>query len=78
MKAELFPAAIRVTGVALPYAATVSLFGGSAEYVALWFKAQGHESWFFYYASAAIFISLIVYATMPDTKRNSRIEREEI
>lgn len=78
VKAELFPAAIRVTGVALPYAATVSVFGGSAEYVALWLKAQGHESWFFYYASAAIFISLIVYATMPDTKKNSRIEREEI
>jgi MHS family alpha-ketoglutarate permease-like MFS transporter len=77
VKAELFPAAIRVTGVALPYAATVSVFGGSAEYVALWFKAHGHERWFFYYASAAIFISLVVYATMPDTKKTSRIGREE-
>ncbi|MGD9539947.1 MFS transporter [Methylocystis sp.] len=77
VKAELFPAAIRVTGVALPYAATVSVFGGSAEYVALWFKAHGHESWFYYYASGAIFISLAVYATMPDTKKNSRIAREE-
>jgi MHS family alpha-ketoglutarate permease-like MFS transporter len=45
------------------------LFGGSGEYVALWFKAHGHESWFFYYASAAIFISLIVYVTMPEAKR---------
>ncbi len=77
VKAELFPAAIRVTGVALPYAVTVSLFGGSAEYVALWFKAHGHESWFYWYASAAIFVSLVVYATMPDTKKNSRIEQEE-
>ena len=68
VKAELFPASIRVTGVALPYAATVSVFGGSAEYVALWFKAQGHESWFYWYASAAIFVSLIVYATMRETK----------
>jgi MFS transporter, MHS family, alpha-ketoglutarate permease len=78
VKAELFPAAIRVTGVALPYAATVSLFGGSAEYVALWFKAHGHESWFYWYASGAIFVSLVVYATMPDTKKNSRIAREEV
>lgn len=77
VKAELFPAAIRVTGVALPYAATVSIFGGSAEYVALWFKAQGHESWFYYYASAAIFVSLAVYATMPETKAISRIDRDE-
>lgn len=68
VKAELFPAAIRVTGVALPYAATVSVFGGSAEYVALWFKAQGHESGFYWYASAAIFVSLVVYATMPETR----------
>lgn len=74
VKAELFPAAIRVTGVALPYAVTVSIFGGSAEYVALWFKAQGYESWFYWYASAAIFVSLVVYATMPETKETSRIE----
>lgn len=68
VKAELFPAAIRVTGVALPYAVTVSVFGGSAEYVALWFKSQGHESWFYWYASAAILVSLVVYATMPETR----------
>ncbi|RTL85633.1 MAG: MFS transporter [Hyphomicrobiales bacterium] len=73
VKAELFPAAIRVTGVALPYAATVSLFGGSAEYVALWLKSRGHESWFYWYASAAIFVSLVVYATMPETKKSPRI-----
>ncbi len=68
VKAELFPAAIRVTGVALPYAVTVSVFGGSAEYMALWFKSQGRESWFYAYASAAIFVSLLVSARMPETK----------
>jgi len=72
VKAELFPAAIRVTGVALPYAATVSVFGGSAEYVALWFKSHGHESWFYWYASAAIFVSLIVYGMMPETKESPK------
>lgn len=76
VKAELFPANIRVTGVALPYALTVSIFGGSAEYVALWFKARGHESWFYWYASAAIFVSLIVYVTMTDTKERSRIDAD--
>ncbi len=74
VKAELFPANIRVTGVALPYALTVSIFGGSAEYVALWFKSRGHESWFYWYASAAIFVSLIVYVTMAETKETSRMD----
>jgi MFS transporter, MHS family, alpha-ketoglutarate permease len=68
VKAELFPATIRVTGIALPYALTVSLFGGSAEYVALWFKSRGHEDWFYFYVSLAIFISLIVFVSMTETK----------
>jgi MHS family alpha-ketoglutarate permease-like MFS transporter len=76
VKAELFPAAIRVTGVALPYAITVSVFGGSAEYIALWFKNEGHENWFYWYATAVIFCSLIVYFVMPDTKQTSLIDAE--
>ena len=74
VKAELFPASIRVTGVALPYALTVSIFGGSAEYVALMFKTSQHEEWFFYYASASMLISLIVYATMPETGNKLNID----
>ena len=44
VKAELFPVEIRALGVGLPYALTVSIFGGTAEYVALWFKSVGHET----------------------------------
>lgn len=44
VKAELFPVEVRALGVGLPYAITVSLFGGSAEYIALWFKSIDHES----------------------------------
>jgi MHS family alpha-ketoglutarate permease-like MFS transporter len=72
-KAELFPAAVRATGVGLPYALAVSLFGGSAEYVALWFKSAGIESGFYWYATGVIFCSLLVYFLMPDTKATSRI-----
>ncbi|PWB94867.1 MFS transporter [Methylosinus sporium] len=78
VKAELFPASVRVTGVAVPYAIAVSLFGGTAEYVALWFKSEGRESWFYYYVSAAIFCSLIVYSRMPETRSASRIDAERI
>ena len=35
VKAELFPAEIRALGVGLPYALTVAIFGGTAEYLAL-------------------------------------------
>ena len=45
VKAELFPANIRALGVGFPYAIAVSLFGGTAEYIALWFKTDGHGTW---------------------------------
>ena len=35
VKAELFPTKVRATGVGLPYALTVSIFGGTAESIAL-------------------------------------------
>ena len=35
VKAELFPAEVRALGVGLPYALTVAVFGGTAEYIAL-------------------------------------------
>jgi MHS family alpha-ketoglutarate permease-like MFS transporter len=41
VKAELFPARVRALGVGLPYALTVAIFGGSAEYVALSLKEAG-------------------------------------
>src|SRR5262245_57274598 len=61
VKAELFPTKVRATGVGLPYALTVSVFGGTAESIALWFKSIGHETWFYYYLTAVIAISLCIY-----------------
>lgn len=76
VKAELFPTAVRALGVGLPYALTVSIFGGTAEWVALWFKQAGVESGFYWYVSACIGCSLLVYLWMPDTRRTSRIVDE--
>jgi MHS family alpha-ketoglutarate permease-like MFS transporter len=73
VKAELFPAEIRALGVGLPYALTVSLFGGTAEYIALWFKSVGLESGFYWYVTGCIACSLLVYAGMRETSRTSRI-----
>lgn len=73
VKAELFPAHIRALGVALPYALANTIFGGTAEYVALWFKDQGMESAFYWYVTGMIALSLIVYLRMRDTRRHSMI-----
>ena len=77
VKAELFPTNVRALGVGLPYAITVSLFGGTAPAVALYFKSLGHEQWFYYYLSGMIFLSLLIYSTMRDTKSESAMHRHE-
>jgi len=76
VKAELFPAEVRALGVGLPYALTVAIFGGTAEYVALYLKDIGYESYFYWYISGCIFLSLLVYVGMKDTKETSLLERE--
>ncbi|WP_030825328.1 MFS transporter [Streptomyces hygroscopicus] len=75
VKAELFPTHVRALGVALPYALANALFGGTAEYVALWFKKGGAESGFYWYVSACAAVSLIVYLTMRET-RDAALSRD--
>jgi MHS family alpha-ketoglutarate permease-like MFS transporter len=77
VKAELFPTRVRATGVGLPYAITVSIFGGTAESLALWFKSIGHENWFYYYLTGCIATSLVVYLLMRDTKKASAMNRHD-
>jgi len=76
VKAELFPTEIRALGVGLPYALTVSIFGGTAEFIALWFKSIGMESGYYWYVTACIACSLLVYVFMKDTRKHSRIETD--
>jgi MHS family alpha-ketoglutarate permease-like MFS transporter len=75
VKAELFPSHVRALGVGFPYGLAVSIFGGTAEPLALVFKNEGHQEWFYYYVTFCVLISLVVYASMLDTKRHSRIEQ---
>lgn len=76
VKAELFPANIRALGVGFPYAIAVSIFGGSAEYVALGFKTLHHAQWFYWYVTICIALSLVLYITMRDTRKHSKMEEE--
>ena len=73
VKAELFPTDIRALGVALPYALANTIFGGTAEYVALWLKDAGHEPWFYIYISVLSAIYLLCVLRMRETKDHSLI-----
>lgn len=76
VKAELFPSEIRALGVGLPYAITVAVFGGTAEYIALWFKQIGSEEYFYWYITGCILFSLLVYTGMKDTKKTSTLDKD--
>jgi MHS family alpha-ketoglutarate permease-like MFS transporter len=73
VKAELFPTHVRALGVALPYAIGNAAFGGTAEYVALWFKSEGMESGFYLYLSAIMAVGLTVSLLLKDTGKHSLI-----
>ena len=76
VKAELFPSHIRALGVALPYAIANTIFGGTAEYVALWLKGAGHERLFYFYVAGMIGLSLIAYTRMRETRTTSQIDQD--
>ncbi len=77
VKAELFPMHVRALGVGLSYAIANAIFGGSAEYVALWVKSIGYESIFFWYVTIMCGIALVAAITMPDTRRQGLLTEEE-
>jgi MHS family alpha-ketoglutarate permease-like MFS transporter len=52
------------------------VFGGTAPYVALAAKDAGHEAWFYWYVTVLIFLSLLVYTFMGDTRKSSLIDRD--
>jgi MHS family alpha-ketoglutarate permease-like MFS transporter len=66
--AEQFPPEVRATGIGLPYALAVALFGGTAPYITTWLADAGlrHLTWV--YVAAAALVGCVVYATMPETK----------
>jgi MFS transporter, MHS family, alpha-ketoglutarate permease len=68
VKAELFPSDIRALGVGLSYALANATFGGTAEFVALWFKDIGIESTFFWYVTVMLAIAFAASLIMPNPK----------
>lgn len=66
--AEQFPPEVRATGIGLPYALAVAVFGGTAPYITTWMNTNGFGEWVWLYCAVAAAIGLAVYLTMPETK----------
>lgn len=66
--AEQFPPEVRTTGIGLPYALAVAIFGGTAPFVTTWMNSHklGYLIWV--YVAVAALTGVAVYCTMPETK----------
>lgn len=65
IKAEMFPPHVRALGVGFAYALANALFGGTAEYAALWAKTLGHEGVFYWYVTAMMAMVWLVSLRLP-------------
>lgn len=65
---EQFPPEVRATGIGLPYALAVALFGGTAPFITTWMAGAGYRDLTWVYVAAAALVGVIVYSTMPETK----------
>ncbi|RZF23875.1 MFS transporter [Paraburkholderia sp. UYCP14C] len=66
--AEQFPAHVRATGVALPYAISAALFGGTLPYIVTAMSNSGLAQYLWVYVAAVCVVGFVVYARMPETR----------
>lgn len=78
VKAEMFPASVRALGVGFSYAVANALFGGSAEYIALWFKNQGIGNYFYWYVTVMMVIAFCCAFKMKDARKGGYLQGHDI
>lgn len=67
--AEQFPPKIRTTGIGLPYAVTVALFGGTAPYITTWMSAHEFLAYVWLYPAAVAILGVVFFASTQDTSK---------
>jgi MHS family alpha-ketoglutarate permease-like MFS transporter len=73
-KAELFPAGVRALGVSMGHAIASALFGGTAEYAALFLKQSGNEGAFGWYVAAVSAGSFLIALNMREPRRSGHMD----
>ncbi|WP_250301022.1 MFS transporter [Streptomyces sp. A 4/2] len=71
---SLFPTRARGTGIGLPYAATVAVFGGTAPFVSVWLADSGSSNTFAVYVSALCVLTFVVVLLRIGRSGNSAAE----
>jgi MHS family alpha-ketoglutarate permease-like MFS transporter len=69
--AEQFPTEIRATGIGLPYAIAVTIFGGASPWLVTALKSAGYGHLVWIYVVIVSVVGGAVYAVMPETKGKS-------
>jgi MHS family alpha-ketoglutarate permease-like MFS transporter len=67
IQAELFPAAVRVSGIGFAHQIVIAVFGGTAPLIAAAFVGSGHPMLVAVYMIVIVAICLVVYFTLPET-----------
>ncbi|MGP3942549.1 MFS transporter [Streptomyces sp. 6N106] len=70
IQAELFPAAVRVSGIGVAHQIVIAALGGTAPLIASSFIEAGHPMGVAVYMTAIVLLCLIVYLTLPETGRS--------
>ncbi|GAA3543909.1 MFS transporter [Amycolatopsis ultiminotia] len=66
--AELFPTAVRASGIGVPYSFVVAVFGGTAPYLLTWLSGM-HLQWIFaLYMVVLVAIGVVTTLLTPETK----------
>jgi MFS transporter, MHS family, dicarboxylic acid transporter PcaT len=74
VKADMFPPLVRALGVGFPYAIANAMFGGTAEYVALWLRSVELEQYFFFYVALLASFAFIASLLMPELRRHGYLD----
>lgn len=69
--AEQFPAKVRTTGIGLPYAVTVAIFGGTAPYITTAMAENGMLAYVWAYPAAVAVLGIAFFAVTKETSRTA-------
>jgi MFS family permease len=67
IQAELFPAAVRVSGIGFAHQIVIAVLGGTAPLIAAAFVGAGHPMYVAAYMTVIVALCLAVYFTLPET-----------